>query len=62
MKAYLCLLAGIHDDPASPRHGETVYADTRDAALAYAAERYGLRSVPPGSSATPLAHPVQTTS
>lgn len=54
MTLYLCLLGGIHDVPGNPRPGEQVYASSREAALEYAASRYGLVRVPPGSSATPL--------
>jgi hypothetical protein len=57
VKPYLCLLAGIHDVPGNRRHGETVIADCGAAALAYAAGRYGLSDVPPGSSAVALRMP-----
>lgn len=57
MKSYLCLLAGIHDVPGNRRHGETVLADSAAAALLYAASRYGLHSVPAGSTATPVTQP-----
>lgn len=53
VKWWLCLLRGIHDVPGNRRHGETVVADTSQDALEYAATRYGLRDVPPNSTAIP---------
>lgn len=57
MTWYLCLLRGIHDVPGNRRHGETVVADTSADALAYAASRYGLAHVPPGSAAVAMQGP-----
>lgn len=57
MKLYLCLLGGIHDVPGNRRHGESVIAESSDAALGYAIERYGLRDVPPGSTAIAVSTP-----
>ncbi len=57
MKSYLCLLVGIHDVPGNRRHGETVLADSAEAALVFASSRYGLHNVPEGSTATPVTQP-----
>lgn len=52
MDAFLCIIVGIHDVPGDPRPGDVVLAETADEALAFAADRYGLATVPSGSSAT----------
>lgn len=57
MDAYLCIIAGIHDVPGKPLPGDVILADTPEQALTFAADRYGMRKAPEGSTATLTDHP-----